>query len=88
MDEAAGKVPGRMVGVLEGEGLVEVSIRTEEGLATPQFVIWLRPFPPPPLVSLVAEGPASIVVPIAIFRTNVLLQRGTSVYIQNDQLYS
>ena len=62
MDEAAGEVPGGVVGEVEGEGLVEVSIRTAEASVTLRLVIWLRLFPPLPLVRMVAEGLASIVV--------------------------
>ena len=64
---------------VEGEGLVEVSIRTVEVSVTLRFVTWLWLFPPPPLVRMVAEGSASIVVLKAIYRTNVLPPKGTSV---------
>ena len=82
MDEAAGEVLGRVVGEIEGESVV-VSIRAliVEGSATPLFRTWLRPFPPPTLGSLVEEGPALSAALIATYRTSVLYQIGTNVYI-------
>ena len=78
MDEAAGEEPGGVVGEVEEEGPVEVSIRTAEALATLRLEIWLRQFPPLVRAMVVAEGPVLTVVLKTTLKTNVLLPKRTS----------